>query len=137
MSLASRPVPVLDNWNRPFWAACRAGRLSLQRCEGTGRCFFPPAPVSPFTGRPEWQWVEASGLGELWSFVVFHQSYFPGMSDELPYLVAQIRLAEGPMLLANLQGIGRDEARIGQRLRVCFVEGPDGFALPMFKKADA
>lgn len=135
MSLATRPRPLVDNWNRPFWAACSEGRLLLQRCAGTQKCFFPPAPVSPFTGRPDWDWIEASGEGELFSFVVFHQSYFPGMKDELPYPVAMVRLKEGPVLLTNLDGMTAADCRIGMALRVRFPGGPDGFTLPQFGPA--
>ncbi|HEY4253447.1 MAG TPA: OB-fold domain-containing protein [Roseomonas sp.] len=132
MSLATRPKPLVDNWNRPFWEACGRGELTLQRCKTTGKCFFPPAPVSPFTGRPEWEWIAASGGGELWSYVVFHQSYFPGMKDELPYPVAMVKLDEGPFLLTNLDGMAAADAKIGMRLSVRFPGGPDGFALPQF-----
>lgn len=132
MSLDTRPKPLVDNWNRPFWDAAKERRLVLQRCAATGRCFFPPAPVSPFTGKPDWAWVEASGKGELWSFVVFHQGYFPSMKDELPYLVAMVKLDEGPYLLTNLDGMQADTAEIGMRLAVRFPGGPDGFLLPQF-----
>ena len=132
MSLATRPRPLVDNWNRSFWDACREGRLVLQRCKGTGRCFFPPAPVSPFTGRPEWEWIAASGRGTLWSFVVFHQSYFPGMRDELPYPVVMVKLEEGPYLLTNIEGMAPEDLKIGMRMAVRFPGGPEGFVLPQF-----
>lgn len=131
MSLDTRLQPLVDNWNRPFWDAAKEQRLLLQRCAATGRCFFPPAPVSPFTGKPDWAWIDASGKGELWSFVVFHQSYFPGMKDELPYPVAMVKLDEGPYLLTNLVGTTA-AAKIGMRLAVRFPGGPDGFVLPQF-----
>jgi uncharacterized OB-fold protein len=132
MSFATRPKPVVDNWNRPFWEASARGDLILQCCSETGKCFFPPAPVSPFTGRPYWQWVKASGLGELWSYVVFHQGYFDGMKDELPYPVAMVKLAEGPFLLTNLIGVAPDHVKIGMKLSVRFPGGPLGFVLPQF-----
>ena len=132
MSLATRPKPLIDNWNKPFWAACAEGRLTLQRCKATGKCFFPPAPVSPFTGRPDWEWITASGRGTLWSFVVFHQGYFPGMRDELPYPVVMVKLEEGPYLLTNLDGLKPEDLRIGMRMAVRFPGGPEGFALPQF-----
>jgi uncharacterized protein len=132
MSLATRPKPLLDNWNKPFWAACAEKKLVLQRCRETGQCFFPPAPVSPFTGRPDWEWVDASGKGTLWSWVVFHQGYFPGMRDELPYPVVMVKLDEGPYLLTNIDGMEEDDLAIGMRMEVRFPGGPDGFVLPQF-----
>ena len=132
MTLSTRPLPLVDNWNKPFWAACAEGRLTLQRCKTTGKCFFPPAPVSPFTGRPDWEWITASGRGTLWSFVVFHQSYFPGMRDELPYPVVMVKLDEGPYLLTNIEGLEPEDLKIGMRLAVRFPGGPEGFVLPQF-----
>lgn len=132
MTLSTRPLPVEDNWSKPFWAACAEGKLTLQRCTATGKCFFPPAPVSPFTGRPEWEWITASGRGTLWSFVVFHQSYFPGMRDELPYPVVMVKLEEGPYLLTNLDGLDHKDLKIGMPLAVRFPGGPEGFVLPQF-----
>jgi uncharacterized OB-fold protein len=132
MSLDTRPKPTVDNWNKPFWAACKDHKLVLQRCTTTGKCFFPPAPVSPFTGRPDWEWITASGTGEIWSFVVFHQSYFDGMKDELPYPVAMVKLDEGPYLLTNLDGMTAADAKIGMRLAVRFPGGPGDFVLPQF-----
>jgi len=132
MSFATRPKPIVDNWNRPFWEASARGDLILQCCSETGKCFFPPAPVSPFTGRPDWQWVKASGLGELWSYVVFHQGYLDGMKDELPYPVAMVKLAEGPFLLTNLIGVAPEQVKIGMKLSVRFPGGPEGFVLPQF-----
>jgi uncharacterized OB-fold protein len=132
MTLSTRPKPLLDTWNKPFWAACAEGKLTLQRCKATGKCFFPPAPVSPFTGRPDWEWITASGRGTLWSFVVFHQGYFPGMRDELPYPVVMVKLEEGPYLLTNIDGLKPEDLRIGMRMAVRFPGGPEGFALPQF-----
>lgn len=136
MSLDARLKPVINNWNRPFWQAAAEGRLILQRCKDTGNCFYPPAPVSPFGGRANWEWVEASGHGELWSFVVFHHSYFPGMKDELPYPVAMVKLDEGPYLLTNLDHMSVDDARIGMRLSVRFPGGPEDYLLPQFGPAE-
>ena len=132
MSLDNRPKPVIDNWNRPFFEAAKNDKLLLQKCRDTGQCFFPPAPVSPFTGRPHWDWIEASGKGELWSFVVFYQSYFEGMKDELPYPVGMVKLAEGPFMLTNLWDMSPDDAVIGMKLSVRFPGGPDGLVLPQF-----
>ncbi len=132
MSLDTRPKPVIDNWNRPFWEAAKQDKLVLQKCRDTGQCFFPPAPVSPFTGKPHWDWIEASGKGELWSWVVFHQSYFEGMRDELPYPVGMVKLDEGPFLLTNLWDVDKDAVQIGMRLSVRFPGGPGDLVLPQF-----
>lgn len=137
MSLETRPKPVVDNWNRRFWEAAKEHKLLVQRCMETGKCFFPPAPVSPFTGKPKWEWITASGRGELWSFVVFHQNYFSSMKDEMPYPVAMVKLAEGPFVLTNLVGMRAEDAKVGMKLSVRFPGGPGGFVLPQFGPMEA
>ncbi|MCS6891917.1 MAG: OB-fold domain-containing protein [Rhodovarius sp.] len=122
---------MIDVWSRPFWQAARERRFILPRCRDSGRCFFPPAPVSPFTGRPHVEWVEAAGEGSLWSFVVFHQTYFDDFPP--PYAVVMVELDEGPMFLANLRGADPSELSIGQRMRIVFDEERNGIVLPQFE----
>lgn len=125
-----KPKPVVDLWNAAFYAACRQKRLTLQHCSEAGRFFFPPAPVSPFTGKQTWEWCEVSGRGRLWSFIEFHQNYFPGFADEIPYPVVMVELDEGPVLLTNLRGAKTADLAIGQRMRVVFDD--DEMSLPQF-----
>lgn len=125
------PAFVADVWSRPFWDATREGQFLLPRCTDTGRCFFPPAPVSPFSGKPHVEWVRSAGEGTLWSFVVFHQKYFEGFRT--PYPVVMVKLAEGPMFLAGLRGAEAGELSIGQRLRVVFDPEANGIAMPQFE----
>jgi uncharacterized protein len=126
------PQPQVDLWSRPFWDACREKRLILQCCDATGKFWFPPSPVSPYTGSEEWKWRAVSGRGVLWSFVVFHRAYFEGFRDSLPYTVAMVQLDEGPFLLTNLRPDGRGDLPIGTRLSVVFEERHVDFTLPQF-----
>lgn len=137
MTPAEKPAPILDNWNRPFWEASREHRLIMQRCTETGQFFYPPAPVSPFTGRPDWKWEAVSGFGEVWSFVVFHKKYFAGFGPHLPYLVAMIRLDEGPFLLTNILDQDNDAAWIGQRVAVKFEQRQGELVVPQFSPVEA
>lgn len=113
------PQPALDPWNKPFWEACSEGRLLLQRCRQTQKVWFPPSPVSPYELTAGWDWIESAGKGEVVSWVVFHQNYFPGFADRLPYNVAMVRLDEGATLITNIDA-PNNEIRIGQRVSVKF-----------------
>ena len=64
--------------------------------------------------------------------MVFHQGYFGGMKDELPYPVVMVKLDEGPFLLTNIDGMAEEDIAIGRRVSVRFPGGPDGFVLPQF-----
>ena len=128
---AKKPAPLVDVWNKPFWNACTEKKLILQVCLDTEQFFFPPAPVSPFTGKARWEWREVSGRGTIWSFVVFHQQYFAGFADELPYPVVMVKLEEGPFLLTNLRDAQPSNINIGQRVSVVFDD--DAVSLPQFR----
>lgn len=129
--MAAKPNPIVDLWSEPFWEACRDKRLMVQRCNDTGQCWFPPSPVSPFSPKASWQWTQCSGKGEVVSWVVFHQKYFDGFADELPYNVAMVKLAEGPVLITNVRA-PNDQLSIGMAVTVSF-EQREKYAVPVFE----
>jgi uncharacterized OB-fold protein len=131
-----KPLPVIDAWNRPFWEACKQHRLVMQRDRQTGRFFYPPAPVSPFGASSEWDWTELSGFGSVHSWVVFHQKYYAGFAEELPYAVVLVKLDEGPQLMSNLVGVPNEAMRIGQRVRVTFRDVDERISIPVFEPVE-
>jgi uncharacterized OB-fold protein len=56
----------------------------------------------------------------VWTKTIFHQVYFPGFRDEVPYNVVMIALDEGPRLYSNVVGTPNDEIRIGDRVEAVF-----------------
>ena len=136
MTEYQKPLPLIDNWNRPYWEAARQHRLILQRCGACGTLRHPPGPVCPECQSPEITWTEASGQGRIWSWIRFHQNYFPGFADEIPYNVVLIELAEGPFLISNLIDLpeGRDP-ECGQAVTVVFDDITPEFSLPKFRPA--
>ncbi|PWS37114.1 DNA-binding protein [Falsiroseomonas bella] len=121
------PAPIPDPITEPFWHAAREGRLTIGRCNDTGRHFFPPRGVSPFTLSPNVELVQASGRGVLYSWTV--------MRTKEPYIPAMVELAEGPRLFTNLVQVAPEDVRIGMALRVVFVPTADGPPVPMFAPA--
>ncbi len=130
MSVVAMPEPTIDVWNKPFWDACGEGRLIVQRCRGTNKTWYPPSPVSPFDFRAGWEWIECSGRGEVVSWVVFHQKYFAGFADRLPYNCALIQLEEGALVVSNIDA-PNDAIRIGQQVAAKF-ELRGAFNVPIF-----
>jgi uncharacterized OB-fold protein len=134
MSAAPMPEPTIDNWNKPFWDACAQGRLQLQRCRATNKTWYPPSPVSPYDFHAGWDWVDCTGRGKVLSWVVFHQKYFAGFADRLPYNCALIELDEGARMISNIDA-ANDAIRIGQPVSVKF-EPRGAFNVPIFVKAE-
>jgi len=129
------PRPVLDVWNAPFWAAAREHRFSVQRCENCGLLRFPPGPSCPACLCEAAAWVDLSGTGTVESWVVFHQVYFSGLAEAIPYNVVQLRLDEGLRFLSNVVGVDDGEIRIGMSVSVVFDDLDEEFSLPRFRPA--
>jgi uncharacterized OB-fold protein len=129
MSVSERPIqaPIPDPTTELFWEAATDGRLMIGLCRDTGRHFFPPRGVSPFTLSPNVELVQASGRGVLYTFTV--------MRTATPYIPAMVELAEGPRIFTNLVGVAPEAVRIGMKLRLEFVPTQDGPPVPMFRPA--
>jgi uncharacterized protein len=134
-----RPAPGISDDTRFFWDGARQGRLLVQRCKACGTLRHPPGPVCSQCHSFEWDTLQASGLGTVYSFVVMHYPEVPPF--EYPNPVALVELDEGTRLVAQLVGAERGQIAIGQRVRVEFatVETSDGgeLALPQFRPVTA
>lgn len=130
-----KPMPRIDVWNKPFWDATREKQFFAQQDE-VGNIWFPPGPISPFNQSDRWKWVALSGRGKVISWVVFHQKYFAGFSDEVPYNVALVQLAEGPVIFTNLCDISNEKIVIGMQVKVEFREMDGTMKLPVFRPVD-
>lgn len=97
-----RPAPRPGHYDEPYWRYAAAGELRLQRCAACGHMRYPPGPVCPECLAPEHTWDPLSGTGRLLAWTVFHRPYFPEIP--VPYVVAAVRVPEGPVLLGNLLG---------------------------------
>jgi uncharacterized OB-fold protein len=128
---ASKPRPRPAPESLPFWEAARAHRLQLPRCNACSRHWFPPARRCPHCLSSDLVWVEASGRGRIYSFVVFHRVYHPAFESDVPYVVAIVELDEGPRLLTNIVGTPPEDVRCDMRVRVIFEDFND-YTLPKF-----
>ncbi len=129
----AKPLPVIDERSRPWWEAARRHKLQLQRCEQCGHLAFPPAPMCPGCRSTELGWIDVSGRGKVWSWTVFHKSYFAGFANEIPYAVAIVELEEGPRMWTQVVGIERDQLKMGMPVEVVFEDVTDEVTLVKFR----
>ncbi|GAO07114.1 hypothetical protein TPA0598_02_03530 [Streptomyces lydicamycinicus] len=155
-----RPRPVINRDNAGFWEGVRGHRLLIQRCTGCRTLRFPWLPGCNTCGSPEWDTVEASGAGTVFSYVVMHHPPFPaftvadtpadgagpdatapgatapGAADSgtaSPYAVGLIELAEGVRMVSNIVGVPYDKVRIGMPVRLEFLCADEELELPVFR----
>lgn len=102
--------------------ALAQGRLLIQRATGSGATFFPPRLIEPGTGEVDIEWIEASGLGTVYSVTTIT----PKPPAE-PYNVVLVDLDEGPRVMSRVEGPG--EVSIDLRVRARIDQGDEPILL--------
>ena len=128
---AKRPAPGVSDDNRFFWEGLKEGKLLIQRCKSCGDLHHPPGPVCPKCHSFDWDTVEASGKGTVYSFVVMHYPEVPPFDHPNP--IGLIELEEGVRLIAQLVGIKPGDVKIGQKVQVEFNTFDGDLTLPQFR----
>ena len=87
--------------------------------------------MCPRCNSVEWDTVEATGRGEVFSFVMPQHPRYPWF--KYPYIVVLVDLEEGIRLVSNLTEIRPEDVTIGMAVEVCYEEFDDGLVLPQFR----
>lgn len=130
-----RPRPAITQDNAFFFEGARDKKLLIQRCSGCGLLRHPPRPACGGCGSFEWDTVQSSGRGLLYSYVVVHHPQVP--SFDYPLAIALVELEEGTRLVADLVNIAPGDVRIGMPLECEFVVVDEELTLPMFRPSKA
>ncbi|CAN5223762.1 Zn-ribbon domain-containing OB-fold protein [soil metagenome] len=117
-------APVPNPETQPFWDAARSGRLALRYCRDCKRYHHYPRALCPFCISDAVEWRDASGRGEIHAFTIMRRA-------SVPYAVAYVELAEGPLMLTNLVRCDFDALEIGAAVTAVF-DTFEGGALPVF-----
>lgn len=133
MSDYLKPIPNLSDENRPFWDACRAGRLEMQKCADCDHIRYPIQSVCPECLSERAEWTPLSGRGEVLSRIVFHQVYHKAFAADVPYNVVLVQLDEGPRMFSNVVGVDNDAIAVGMRVRAVFEPVTAEITIPRFR----
>lgn len=126
------PGPLPTAISAPFWEAAHRGELALQRCSDCEKWFFYAREHCPHCWSERVSWHAASGAGVIRSCSVVHRPGHVAWEPAAPYVIALIKLNEGPTMLSQLLGDQRLAAKVGQEVKLCCV--PIGkFTLPFFE----
>ncbi|SEL80591.1 bifunctional MaoC family dehydratase N-terminal/OB-fold nucleic acid binding domain-containing protein [Rhodococcus maanshanensis] len=128
-----RPRPALNADNAFWFEAAKEHRLVIQRCAACGTLRHPTGPMCGACRSLEWDTVDASGRGTVYSFVVNHHPQIPGF--EYPLVVATVELDEGTRLIANMTGVAPDDVEIGMPVELDWIDADPDLTLPAFRPA--
>jgi uncharacterized OB-fold protein len=132
-AIVATPPAVMGLYDRPMWDSIRARGMKLQRCRKCASWQYPPGPGCVACGSEEQEWTPLSGQATILSWEIFHRQYLPAYPA--PYNVIAVRLAEGPVMISNLEGTKPEGSWIGHKVRLVYVDMPDGAVLPRFELA--
>jgi uncharacterized OB-fold protein/acyl dehydratase len=130
-----RPHPALTQDNAFWFEGARRHALLIQRCTSCGTLRHPPLPACANCQSFDWDTVESSGKGTLYSFVVVHYPQVPSFDYPLP--IGLVELEEGTRVVANITGIDPADIAVGMDLAATFVDFDDELSLPVFAPAGA
>ena len=131
-----KPVPQPTPETKPYWDAAKRHELSIQRCTACGKHYFYPRPYCPHCLSDKTEWTTVSGKGTLLTYVINHRPA-PGFENEAPYVIAIVKLDEGPHLMTNIVQVEPkpENLPVGLPVEVVFDDVNDEIAVPKFKPA--
>lgn len=129
----TKPLPVIEKWNAPYWQAAKRHEFVAQQCRVCGYVHLPPGPACTNCLSADQDWVQLSGKGTIYSFGVYHQLWHPGFKEEIPYNVALIELAEGPRIISQVVDCTNDALSCGAPVEVTFEDITPNLTLPKFR----
>ncbi|MGA0839655.1 MAG: Zn-ribbon domain-containing OB-fold protein [Pseudomonadales bacterium] len=132
MTLA-KPLPPVDAQSRHYWEACNTGRLLLQNCVSCGHVQHYHRIMCSQCNAFELTDLEAIGTGTVKSFTVIRRAVSAAFDADVPYVVALVALAEGPVLMTNLVESPWEQIVIGAAVELTFERRSDTINLPQFR----
>ena len=127
------PLPAPDSESAPYWTGLKERRLMLQKCKSSGQYLFPPTSFCPGAlEKPEW--VEGSGLGKVFSWIVVrHPVPRDVYADHVPYVVALVELNEGCRMPANIVDCAPEDVKANMPVEIVFRPITPDVTLPAFR----
>ncbi|OBF20392.1 Zn-ribbon domain-containing OB-fold protein [Mycobacterium sp. ACS4331] len=116
--MAARLAPSISPDTAFFWDGLKDRKLLIQRCADCGTLRVPPRPMCGKCQSLNWDSVESSGRGTVYSFVM--PKYPPLPFLQYSYVVALIDLEEGVRIVSNLCGVDPEAVENGMPVEVFY-----------------
>jgi hypothetical protein len=126
------PTPQPDAINAEFWDAAKQGGFVVAKCDNCGNVMAAPVANCRNCLSMDISWMDASGRGEIFTFIEYHRAWRKEFSGILSYVVAVVTLAEGPRMVLGVLG-DADAVRIGDPIEIVYQERAEGYRVPMAK----
>ena len=104
--------------------ALKENKLLGLKCNQCGAYTAPPKPICSACGSEDMEIVLLSAKGEIQTFTSI---FVPPEGFEAPFVVAMVKLDEGPWVMGNVEGVDPNSVTmdiIGRRVTVGYKELP-------------
>lgn len=130
--MSERPIPdpVVSPETAAFWDAAAQGRFLVRHCTACNKAHWYPRTLCPLCASQATEWRAGSGRGVVYTFSVMRRA-------GAPFVIAYVRLEEGPLMMTNIVDCDPQRVRIGDPVVVVFRHSESGFAVPCFRPAAA
>ena len=103
-----------------FWRGIPARyRLIGSKCKNCNEVYYPPRKVCPKCKKARMDEVKLKGNGKIETYTVIHVAP-EGFEEQVPYVVAIVRLEEGPCLTTQIVDCEPEDVYIGMPVEACF-----------------
>ncbi|MGH7932060.1 MAG: Zn-ribbon domain-containing OB-fold protein [Candidatus Binataceae bacterium] len=131
----AKPLPHLDEENRPWWEALKRHELYIQKCRDCGDLRYYPRALCTNCLSSRTEWIKCRGSGEIYTFTVTQQNQAGGFRESLPYVMAYVELDEGLKMLTNIVDCPPEEVKIGLPVEAVFDDVTPEMTLVKFRPA--
>jgi uncharacterized OB-fold protein len=130
---ASKFLPSPQPGTKPYWEGCKQHQLLLQKCGDCGRFQFYPRTICTSCSANTLDWVASSGAGTVVSWTIVRHPESEAYADDVPYVIALIKLQEGPTMMSQIIDSDVDSIRSGLAVNVSFQDWTDEISMPVFR----
>jgi uncharacterized OB-fold protein len=136
-SQVTRPIPVPNEWTRPFWEAAKERVLKLQRCRSCSHFQHPPYATCLNCMSVDLAFEPVSGKGAIYAYTIMYHTGDKRFAPAVPYasIIVELDDAPGALMAGNLLDAEYTQAKVGKRVEVTFQPLNDDITLPQFKLA--
>jgi uncharacterized protein len=131
----SMATPLADVDTQEFWDACKEHRLVVPQCSDCGYFRFAPMPLCYNCRSFSFRWVQAQGVGEIYTWTVVYRSVHPATEEAVPYNAVVVKLHDcgGAMITSNLLEVDNEDIRAGMKVSVVWDDVTQDCTLPRFR----
>ena len=133
MSALPAKAPTPNHETQRFWDATAQGRIELPRCDACGLVIWYPREVCPDCHGTDVTWTTMSGRGRVYSYSVTRAGAGRLWAGHLPFVLAYVRLDEGPTMMTNIVDCDVDDVRVDMAVTAVFDDTGEGSALVRFR----